>query len=129
MKKLILSLMAIGMTFVSHSAFAIDFSAHGYYRLRLEVSNNLDLQNSDNIQQGNQGSNNRFGTIFYGIQRFRLEPNLKISDNISFHAQIDFLDDIVFGSNDTKLLNVFNPLVGTIFHRAPTGLRVTGRRR
>jgi len=114
MKKLILSIVVAAATLISQSASAIDFSAHGYYRLRLEVSNNLDLQNNDNIQQGTQGSNNRFGTLFYGIQRFRLEPNLKISDNISFHSQIDFLDDVIFGSNDTKQLAVFNPVVGTI---------------
>ncbi len=127
MKKWFLFFLSCSFLFLSVPAFALDFSAHGYYRLWLEVSNDLDLQSNNNVQQGTQGSNNRFDTIFYGLQRFRLEPTLKVSDNISFQAQIDFLDDIVFGSNDTKLLSVFNPITGTIYLPGATGaFGVTG---
>jgi hypothetical protein len=114
MKKFIVCVVILSSLILSKPSSALDFSAHGYYRLRLEVSDNLDLQSPANIQQGTQGDNNRFGTLFFGEYRFRLEPSLKVSDNISFHAQIDFLDNVLFGSNDTKSLNVFNPLVGTI---------------
>ncbi len=93
---------------------AFDFSAHGYYRLRSEFSNNLDLQSSSDIQQGNLGDNDRFGTLFYGQHRFRIDPSLKISDNISFHGQLDILDNVVFGSSDTRNLSVYNPITGTI---------------
>jgi hypothetical protein len=115
MKKLCSAfVVTLSLLVICSSLHAIDFSAHGYYRLRLEVSNNLDLQSSANIQQGSQGDNNRFGTLFFGEHRFRLEPALKISDNISFHSQIDFLDNVIFGSNDTQQLKTFSPLVGTI---------------
>ncbi|MBL7686111.1 MAG: hypothetical protein JNK65_08795 [Deltaproteobacteria bacterium] len=127
MKKLIASLLSAGTLLFSASSFALDFSAHGYYRLRLEVNNNLDLQRSANIAQGKQGDNNRFATLFYGAQRFRLDPALKISDNISFHGQIDFLDDVIFGRSNTRQLKVANPLTGTTELPAATGaFGVTG---
>src|SRR5262245_37418690 len=114
MKKLCSAfVVTLSLLVISSSLYALDFSAHGYYRLRLEVSNNLDLQSSANIQQGTQGDNNRFGTLFFGQHRFRLEPALKVSDNISFHSQIDFLDNVIFGNNDTRQLKTFSPVVGT----------------
>ncbi|HEX5034363.1 MAG TPA: hypothetical protein VFW62_07785, partial [bacterium] len=58
--------------------------------------------------------NDRFGNILFGQQRFRIDPILKINDNISFHAQLDLLDDVIFGTNDVTQLTVFNPIVGTI---------------
>ncbi|MFO1518643.1 MAG: hypothetical protein U1F57_03105 [bacterium] len=129
MKKFLISLAALASLFGPASSFALDFSAHGYYRLRLEASHNLDLQKGSNISQGLQGDNNRFGTLFYGIQRFRLDPALKVSDNISFQAQIDFLDDVMFGSNDTRQLNVFNPITGTLSLPGANGaFGVTGGR-
>ena len=93
---------------------ALSFSAHGYYRIFLDWYNDLDLQKDSNVQQGNQRGNNRFGNILFAQHRFRLDPILKVNDNISFHAQIDILDDILFGTNDVVQLSVFNPLVGTI---------------
>lgn len=114
MKKFLLLAAAI-VLLSSHLAFAVDFSTHGYYRLRLETSRDLDLQKHRNIAQGNTvGGDDRFGTLFYGQHRLRLDPSLKLNDNISFHAQVDILDDVVFGRNDTLSLQVFNPLVGTI---------------
>lgn len=114
MKKYLSALAILAITGISSISQALDFSAHGYYRLRMEDDYNLDLQSNNNVQQGNQGNNNRIGNIFYGIQRFRLEPNLKVNDNISFHATIDFLDDIGFGSNQTRYLSVYSPLTGQI---------------
>jgi len=114
MKKLLGAVVVISLGLLSLPLHALDFSAHGYYRLRLEVSNNLDLQSHASIQQGTQGDNDRFGTLFFGQHRFRLEPALKVSDNISFHSQIDFLDNVIFGNNDTRQLKTFSPVVGTI---------------
>ncbi len=93
---------------------ALSFSAHGYYRLFLDWSYDLDTQKPSNIQQGQQRGNDRFGNILFGQQRFRIEPVLKINDNISFHSQMDFLDNVLFGSNDVTQLSVFNPVTGTL---------------
>lgn len=102
------------LTLHANRVQALSFSAHGYYRIFLDFYNDIDLQKPSNIQQGQQRGNDRFGNIFYGQQRFRLDPILKVNDNISFHAQIDILDDILFGTNDIESLSVFNPIVGTI---------------
>jgi len=99
---------------VAGQAKALSFSAHGYYRIFLDYDHDLDLQSPSNIAQGKQLGNNRNDNIFYGQQRFRLDPILKVNDNISFQAQVDILDDILFGQNDVESLNVFNPIVGTI---------------
>lgn len=101
-------------TFTSASAHALSFSAHGYYRLFVDWSLDLDTQKPSNIAQGKQLGNDRFGNILFGQQRFRIDPVLKINDNISFHAQLDMLDDVIFGTNDVTSLTVFNPVVGTI---------------
>ncbi len=114
MKKALLSFATLGLLASSNIAQAIDFSAHGYYRLRGEYSNNLDLQSPSGINQGAQGDNDRFRSIMYGQQRFRIDPALKISDNISFHGQIDLLDNVMFGRSDTRQLTVYNPLAGTL---------------
>lgn len=108
-------------------AQALSFSAHGYYRLFLDWSLDLDTQRPSNIQQGLQMGNDRFGSIFFGQQRFRVDPVLKINDNISFQAQIDFLDNVLFGSNDVVQLTAFNPLTGTLTLPGGTGaFGVTG---
>ncbi|MBF0493204.1 MAG: hypothetical protein HQM15_10545 [Deltaproteobacteria bacterium] len=114
MKKALLSFATLGLLASSSIAHAIDFSAHGYYRLQGEYSNNLDLQSPSDIHQGTQGDNDRFRSITYGQQRFRIDPALKISDNISFHGQIDLLDNVIFGKSDTRQLTVYNPLAGTL---------------
>src|SRR5690606_1461051 len=85
---------------ISPSVQALSFSAHGYFRLFLDWSYDLDTQKPSNIQQGNQRGNDRFGNIVFAQQRFRIDPILKINDNISFQAQLDLLDDVLFGSHD-----------------------------
>jgi len=127
MKKILSIFLSFLTLILSFPVHALDFSAHGYYRLRMEFDYDLDLQGDDDVHQGTQGSNNQGGSFFYGLQRFRLEPALKVSDNISFQAQIDFLDDVTFGTNSTKTLTVFNPLTGTIDLPVTTGaFGVTG---
>jgi len=96
---------------------AFEFSAHGYYRTRFEYSHDLDLQRPNaGIVPGdaNNASNDRFGTIAFAQQRFRLNPKLKINDNISLYGQIDFLDNLLMGQSDVTTLHIFNPVVGTV---------------
>ena len=84
-------------------AWAIEFSAHGYYRLRFEYTHDLDAQRENlGVVPGDPDdtSNDRFGTIAFAQQRFRLNPILKLNDNISLHGQIDMLDNLLFGASD-----------------------------
>lgn len=93
---------------------AFEFSTHGYYRLRFDLSHDLDLQTINNTISQGGGNNDRFGTIAFGQQRFRLDPILKLNDNISFQSQLDILDNTLFGQSQIKQLSVLNPLVGTV---------------
>lgn len=108
-------ILAIGLT--SSPIMAADFSSHGYYRMRFEYTHDLDLQRpNDGIVPGDPAndSNDRFGTLAFAQQRFRLNPALKLNDHISFHGQIDFLDNLLMGQSDVKALSLSNPVVGTI---------------
>lgn len=98
-------------------AQALEFSAHGYYRTRFEYTHDLDLQRPNaGIVPGDLSNNrnDRFGTIAFAQQRFRINPHLKINDHISIHGQIDLLDNLLFGQSDVKSLAIFNPVKGTI---------------
>ncbi|MBI4411700.1 MAG: hypothetical protein HY541_04370 [Deltaproteobacteria bacterium] len=99
------------------AVFAAEFSAHGYYRLRFEYTHDLDLQRPNSgIVPGdpNNDSNDRFGTIAFGQQRFRLNPLIKLNDHLSLHGEIDFLDNLLFGQSDVQGLSLSNPITGTI---------------
>lgn len=63
----------------------------------------------------------RFGLIAFNQVRARLEPMLKINDHLSIHTQFDVLDNVVFGSQATKQLEVLSPVVGTLTLPAQTG--------
>jgi len=105
-------------------AKAVDFSVHGYYRLRFEYTHDLDLQrpNAGIVPTDiNNNSNDRFGTIAYAQQRLRLVPHLKLNDHISFHGQIDIFDNILFGQSDVNTFIISNPVVGTITLPAANG--------
>ncbi|MBI2342022.1 MAG: hypothetical protein HYU98_04740 [Deltaproteobacteria bacterium] len=91
--------------------YAVDFAAHGYYRMRSESMWDLDAQKKNT---GIAHDNNRFGLIAFNQMRLRVEPMLKVNDNISIHTQFDVLDNIVFGSQDTKQLEILSPVVGTV---------------
>lgn len=90
---------------------AFEFSTHGYYRLRYELTHDLDTQ--DNTSPASQ-NNDRFGIIAFGQQRFRLDPIMKLNDNISFHGQFDILDNVLFGQSELVQLGILNPVVGTV---------------
>lgn len=94
---------------------ALDFSAHGYYRVRSAVLQDLDMQRPSSLAF----TNDRFGLIQYNQMRLRIDPMLKINDFLSLHTQFDILDNLVFGSQTTKQLEVLSPIVGTI--TLPTG--------
>lgn len=98
-------------------AQAIEFSAHGYYRVRFEYTHDLDLQRPNSgIVPGDPDNdeNDRFGTIAFAQQRFRLNPLIKFNDHISLHGSLDFLDNVLFGQNDVASLQIANPIVGTL---------------
>ncbi|HCU25138.1 MAG TPA: hypothetical protein DF383_08975 [Deltaproteobacteria bacterium] len=108
-------------------AQALSFSAHGYYRLFVDWSLDLDTQTPSNIAQGKQLGNDRFGQILFGQQRLRIDPILKINDNLTIQGQVDILDDVLFGTNDVEQLTVFNPITGTIdLPGGPGAFGVTG---
>ena len=88
---------------------AIDFSVHGYFRDRVVTNDNLDLHTHNSSIPY---PNNRFGVISYNQMRLRLMPNLKLGDNIALHAQFDILDNVLFGTKDTRELRIIAPVVG-----------------
>jgi len=118
LKKFLYTLLATSvLTLASLPASAIEYSAHGYYRLRFEYTHDLDLQRPNSgIVPGDpdNDSNDRFGTIAFGQQRLRLSPNIKLNDNISIHGQMDFLDNLLFGQSEVNSLSISNPIVGDI---------------
>ncbi|MBX7148751.1 hypothetical protein K1X76_06655 [bacterium] len=112
---------ALGMSSLAH---AIDFSAHGYYRLRFEYTHDLDLQRPNpGVITGDSrfNDNDRFGTIAFAQQRFRLQPTLKLNDHISFHGEIDMLDNLLFGQSDVNSISISNPITGTLALPAANG--------
>lgn len=114
----------LALLFPASVSYALEFSAHGYYRLRFEYTHDLDLQRpNQGIVPGdlNNNTNDRIGTVAYAQQRFRLNPHLKVNDNISFHGQIDFLDNLLFGQSDVNSLAIYSPLQGTVTMSAANG--------
>jgi len=99
-------------------ALAMDFSTHGYYRTRVVALDDVDLQTANNSIAY---SNNRVGFVSYNQMRLRLEPVLKINDHLSIMAQFDILDNVLYGTQQTKQLNVLSPLVGTLTMPAGAG--------
>ncbi|HBF13272.1 MAG TPA: hypothetical protein DDW49_07795 [Deltaproteobacteria bacterium] len=118
LKSTLRKILAIVILFSSLSlsapVWAIDFSAHGYYRQRFEFTHDLDLQRPNPGIVGADDDNDRFGTIAFGQQRFRLQPLLKLNDHISIHGEIDFLDNLLFGQSNVQSLEISNPIVGTL---------------
>ena len=45
--------------------------------------------------------------------RLRLLPVLKVNDHLSIQAQFDILDNVLFGTDNTKELNIHSAVVGT----------------
>ncbi len=111
---LVAGLCAVTSTF-STTASALDLSARGYFRNRIVSYHDLDTQRPNSgVNQGGLGDNDRFGSILYSQHRFRVEPTLKINDNLSLHSQFDILDNVIAGTEATKTIDFHSPLIGTI---------------
>lgn len=115
MKKIFFFLLVL---LFSTNAFALDFYSHGYYRNRVDFYQNFDLQKK---KAGATYDNNRFGLISFNQMRLRIDPLLKLNDFLVIHSQFDILDNIVYGSQDTKQLEILSPVVGTIALPAGAG--------
>ncbi len=97
-------------TFGAAAAHAFDFSTHGYFRNRIVAMHDLDLQEpNNNLPRDNE----RFGFISYTDMRLRLLPVAKFNDWLSIQAQFDILDNVLFGTKDTRELNIHSAVVGT----------------
>lgn len=115
-RKICFSTLALIFSAIPLQAQAMDFSLHGYYRVRFEYSHDLDLQrpNAGILNATTTTDNNRFGSIWYAQQRLRLNPLLKLNDNISFQGQMDFLDNLLFGQSNVRGLTIHNPVTGSL---------------
>lgn len=100
------------------TAQALEFSSHGYYRNRLVGLYDLDLQKT-NAAVAN--TNNQNSLIYFNQMRLRLEPTLKLNDNLQILSQIDFLDNVLYGNNVTIQQETLSPVVGTITMPAGAG--------
>lgn len=131
-KKWLGNLLVLATVFSPSLAHAMDFSSHGYYRVRFEYSHDLDLQrpNAGIVPSDRDNdSNDRFGTIAYAQQRLRLNPHFKLNDHISFHGQVDVFDNILFGQNDVSTISLSDPTIGLISlpdANAPFGVTGSG---
>ncbi len=96
------------------SGYALEFSTPGYLRSRLVHYHDLDTQRPSTIDQGGLGDNDRFGSMLFTQERLRIEPTLKLNDNISIHTQFDILDNVIAGTEETKEIDFLSPIVGTI---------------
>ena len=93
------------------------FQPHGYLRMRGEFFNNMRLGRGAD-PSGNQlfpgpfigtgGNNSQSDANF----RFRFEPTLEVSEDLSIHMQADILDNILLGSDPVsdQYLDPFTPL-------------------
>jgi hypothetical protein len=96
-------------------AEAFDITATGYLRSRVVYYHDLDTQKPNpNVNQGGLGDNDRFGSILFAQERLRIEPVMKINDNISLQATFDVLDNVIAGTEATKSIDFLSPIVGTI---------------
>src|SRR3954463_16312246 len=93
------------------------FQPHGYLRLRGEFFHNMDLDRgpdpSGNLLFpgpfiGTGGNNSQSDANF----RFRFEPTLEVSEDLSIHFQADILDNVLLGSSPVTdaYLDPFTPV-------------------
>lgn len=80
---------------------------HGYFRFRFNEFYHLDLgiggasgfQDPLDTTKINRGMGRQSSTIENANMRFRYEPSLMIGEFMTVSARIDFLDNMIFGSN------------------------------
>lgn len=120
-------LWILPLLLIPESLAAFDFSSPGYFRNRTVYYHDLDTQKPSTVNQGGLGDNDRFGSMLFFQERLRLEPTLKLNDNLSLHSQFDILDNIIAGTEETKQINFLSPIIGTIqLPGAGGALGVTG---
>src|SRR5205807_2335932 len=93
------------------------FQPHGYLRMRGEFFNNMRLGRG-----ADPAGNTLFPGPFIGTGdnnsqsdanfRFRFEPTLEVSEDLSIYSQLDILDNVLLGSNPAAdpFLDPFTPL-------------------
>lgn len=112
--RLILALAIISF-FFSSEAFAFSWAMHGYLRNRIEFYHDLDTQTPNpNVNQGGLGDNDRFGNLMFAQQRLRMDPMIKINDNLSVHSSIDVIDNVLYGTDSSRQFDFLSPIIGTI---------------
>ncbi len=128
MRSSLIVLLIIGLVASPVALRALDFSANGYLRSRVVYYHDLDTQQPNaGVNQGGLGDNDRFGSMLFTQERLRLDPALKINDNISIHTQLDILDNVIAGTEQVKQIDFLSPLVGTVqLPGAGGALGVTG---
>ncbi len=121
-------LFLLAVLLIPLSAGAFDITATGYLRTRLVYYHDLDTQKPNTgVNQGGLGDNDRFGSMLYSQHRLRVEPVMKINDNLSIHSQFDILDNVIAGTQSSKKIDFLSPIVGTIqLPGAGGALGVTG---
>ena len=76
-------------------ASAAEFSLGGYYRLRLEMFKSLGAGvGLENVPDDR--------TTGYWQHRVRLDPKIKLNDNVAFFMQVDMLDNTIAGDYPEK---------------------------
>jgi uncharacterized protein (TIGR04551 family) len=93
------------------------FQPHGYLRMRGEFFNNMNLGVGTD-PTGNQLFNGPYIGAPPGNSqsdanfRFRFEPTIAVSEDLSIHFQADMLDNVLLGSDPVsdKFLDPFTPL-------------------
>ena len=118
----------LSLAFFPSGADAFDLTAQGYFRNRVVSYHDLDTQKPNaSVNQGGLGDNDRFGSMLFSQHRLRIEPILKLNDNLSIHSQFDVLDNIIAGTETSKKIDFLSPIVGTIqLPGAGGALGVTG---
>ncbi|MDO8494229.1 MAG: hypothetical protein Q7S68_02720 [Deltaproteobacteria bacterium] len=106
----------------SAPALALDFGLNGHYRFRSELSHDLDTQTHN---RGITHDNDRFGMIQFNQMRLRMGPIIKVNDFLSVHSEFDILDNVMFGTNTNKNMEILSPVVGTL--TLPSGSGTIGQ--
>ena len=95
------------------------FQLHGYLRLRGDLFDNVDLRRAADLSgyylfpRPISDPDHR-GTLTSGNMRFRAEPTLNVSEQVRVLAQVDMLDNIVFGSTPMGLFSTSQAVGFTI---------------
>jgi len=106
------------------TALSTRFYLHGFYRMRWNMLDNLDLDRGPTPSTNKTIFPTRFddsGALQGGDMRFRMELSMDIARSVKIHARIDALDNIVLGSTPNGFpRNARVPMsVATTGQRAP----------